>query len=807
MLTGDPLRLFRETLLAGSYNLLLGAGVSLDSTNSKGVKLRSAGQLTGDLCTLKNVRASTPLHRVYPLLSPDEIKIHLIDPYSGCAPGPSLAPLPNYVWRRIFTFNVDDVIESLYERAGPKKQNLTSINFNAAFEPTPSRDELQIIHLHGTVRESATGFVFSYTEYARVMTGNNPWTHMLAEILATESFIIAGASLDEVDLEYYLSRRSDSTPRRGRGPSLLIEPYPDAVTHAVCERHGLTLVTATFGDFLNWMRGAFPSPPTIAELYVPAAPDLFAVAPTPTDQLRFFTDFRIVNAGDKPRATTPTPFLYGKPPDQSDLDSHLDIPRHDAGRLLQEVEDAFKNITTEPKLILVSDPAGTGKSTILQRVGHDWIRRGNHVLAVQAVARLDVDTAIRCLATVRRPILLLADGIADYAEQILPLLQDVSLKGKLVVLASERSYRQGYVELIFGGVSTIIGGISDLNRTERRQLVALYTGFGLVGTPEAIHHPERYSELLRGDPIAVAACRILNDFRPLHDIVESLWAAADAAHRLPYLSVALAVHCVSTGIRYSIVQAIAGMGTPLAAMMDGNKVPLAIDYSDIGRNYLIPLNGVLGDQILHRAVRHDSAMLRQAFSRVAACLAPHVNRRAIMLRTPEARLASRLFNVDTITKPLLGNHAEDFYIEAREQWRWNSRYWEQRALLTAETDLLTAVQHARHAVSIETHPFTLTTLGKLLLQQMDLGGPDRESLFSEAFDGLASAIKREGARSRIRIHPYMTLFAGASRFLENGSDLTQSQNAELVEFMKEAKYAFHYDRPLLALAQRLEALL
>src|SRR5438128_1307790 len=106
------------------------------------------------------------------------------------------------------------------------------------------------IHLHGWVGKAQNGFVFSHAEYARVMTTLNPWMHLLSEILATEAFIIAGTSLNEVDLEYYLSHRTDATPRRDRGPSLLITPNPDAATEADCKRHDLVLVRATFGEFL-----------------------------------------------------------------------------------------------------------------------------------------------------------------------------------------------------------------------------------------------------------------------------------------------------------------------------------------------------------------------------------------------------------------------------------------------------------------------------------------------------------------------------------------------------------------------------
>lgn len=77
-----------------------------------------------------------------------------------------------------------------------------------------------------------------------------------------------------------------------------------------------------------------------------------------------------------------------------------------------------------------------------------------------------------------------------------------------------------------------------------------------------------------------------------------------------------------------------------------------------------------------------------------------------MRRSPEARLAGRIFDADKIVKPLLGSAAEDFYVSVQKQWEWNSRYWEQRALLAADTDLHIALQYARYAVAIEFHPFS-----------------------------------------------------------------------------------------------------
>ena len=709
---------------------------------------------------------------MYSLLDEAQRKVELVDAYANCRPGASLSLVPHFIWRRLFTFNIDDVLEVLYGSTPSAKQTLIPLNFDAPFEPTPDRPELLAVHLHGWTGQPDHGFVFSYTEYARVMTTMNPWMHLLSEILATESFIIAGTSLNEIDLEYYLSYRSEATPRRGRGPSLLIEPYPDTATEADCKRYGLVLVKATFGAFLEWLHQQFPAPPSISELIVPDVRALFNADIRATRFLRFFADFKQVVAGDSPKATSPSPFLYGREPQQDDLDQHIDIPRADNGLIQAQVETMLESVSHGgPRLLIALDEAGAGKSTVISRIGHDLARRGRPVLAVHTLSRIDAQNALDCLSTTVTPILLLADGVADHAEQIHELLADPRSAGKLVVLAAERSYRQELVDVVLGDLIPVTRHLQPLDQHELRQLIELFDRYGLVANKDAIRDSSGYARRLRGDPVAIAVCRILNDFRPLEAIVSSLWTESPQELQLPYLCVALSQRCHTAGVRYSILQSLVGTRLSLSRLFAAD-VALRITENREDHDYVVTMNAVIGERVLQRIVRRDPALLLRAFQAIARGLAPHVNRRAMMLRSPEARLAGRLFDADKIVKPLLGQNAEPFYISCQEQWRWNSRYWEQRALLIADADLDTAVRYARHAIAIEWGPFPLTTLGKLLLRQMEHTQPPDEALFNEAFDNLATAIRKEDYRSRIRIHPYVTLFAGASRFVEGGGSLT-----------------------------------
>jgi hypothetical protein len=532
---------------------------------------------------------------------------------------------------------------------------------------------------------------------------------------------------------------------------------------------------------------------------------LFARSVAPPQLLRFFADFELVAASEQPLPSVPGPFLYGREPDWSDLHQHMDIERRD-NRSIKDLVDKRLADKYPPRLVLLADEAGVGKTTTLKRIAHDVATLGQPVLAVRTLSRIDIENAIECISgATASQILLVVDNLADHAEQIAELLQSPKISAQLVIFGAERAYRQEYLDVVLSGMRRFVVRLRPLIADECKQLLERYRRFGLVGDLFATKHPDEFSRRISDVPVAVAICQILNDFRPLDSIVESLWEASDPDDRLPYLCVSLAEYCYSAGLRYSILQAIMGPKRSLTRLL--GQVPLRLTESASQAEFVVAVNAVISERILRRTARHDRKVLLTVFARLASALAPHVNRKAIMRRSPEARLAGRLFDSDKITRPFLGDTAEEFYISVQRDWEWNSRYWEQRALLQAESDLSKAIQFARHAVAIEAHPFPLTTLSKLLLKKMEQVQDERVATFGEAFEKLSKAIENEAIRSRISVHPFTTLLAGAARYLEIGGTLTLAQRATLLGYTAEARSRFPGDPQVEAAQRRLDSLM
>ena len=128
---------------------------------------------------------------------------------------------------------------------------------------------------------------------------------------------------------------------------------------------------------------------------------------------------------------------------------------------------------------------------------------------------------------------------------------------------------------------------------ECEELLGRYQSFGLIADPTALHNPTGYARLIAGEPVAISVCQILNDFKPADVIVTSLVRAATPENRSAYLRVALAQHCYSEGVRYSILQATLGPKIAVASFF-GRQSPLQLAANVNENDFVTTLQAVLG---------------------------------------------------------------------------------------------------------------------------------------------------------------------------------------------------------------------
>lgn len=456
-----------------------------------------------------------------------------------------------------------------------------------------------------------------------------------------------------------------------------------------------------------------------------------------------------------------------------------------------------------PKLKLlcaISDP-GSGKTTQIRRAAYDLAKEGHLVFSLNVKSAIDPENVVQVLSAIDRAVVLVIDGIADHASVLRVVMTTLTVAKPLVILAADRDYRRDHIDRILGDLETEFLGVSQWRVEAYEQLLERLRKAGLLGAADAVHYPKKFAARLIGDSVAIATCRALNNFRPLEVILRSLWKDATEAARRSFALAALGEHCYSGGLFYPILE----KAYPNAALADQLELdcPLPLVYTEDG-DYVLPLHPVIADRLLQMLSREKPELLLQMFCALANALSPYVNRRTVIDRTPEARLAARLFNSERVTRPLLGELADTFYVSTREAWKWNSRYWEQRALFTQASDIDVAIQFARHAVAIEAHPFPWTTLASLLAKKMESTSVGIDALFTEIYDLLTQVFRQESARSwRPTPHPYAALFHATNVFLEKGGKLPPRKKDWVIEQVRYGERTFSRDLKLNAAGERI----
>jgi hypothetical protein len=123
-------------------------------------------------------------------------------------------------------------------------------------------------------------------------------------------------------------------------------------------------------------------------------------------------------------------------------------------------------------------------------------------------------------------------------------------------------------------------------------------------------------------------------------------------------------------------------------------------------------------------------------------------------------------------KDVLADRATAFYEAIVDDWQWNNRYWEQRALAVLKKDPEAALRYASQAVGIERHPMALTTLARIQLGVAQNRGYQHFEDRAMVIDGLKNAcdaIDLSKHRNWREIHPHDVAVHGTISFLKYAS--------------------------------------
>ena len=246
-----------EGISGREYSLLLGAGASIGSIGGNGEPLPSGPGLTARLIDEFRIpveEQSITLTRAYAAArrtDPMRLERFMRTWFTGCKPDWQYR-LVDVDWHRIWTLNIDDIIEvACQDRNAP----VDRFTWTSKFRDRAS-SERQIIHLHGYAKsnsdpdDSDSNLVFSVQEYVSTVRDPRAWHAIFTDEFAERPFIILGASLvDEFDLQQAFAASATANGREY--PSVIVLKEVSSLEREELSDLGLIIVESDARSFME----------------------------------------------------------------------------------------------------------------------------------------------------------------------------------------------------------------------------------------------------------------------------------------------------------------------------------------------------------------------------------------------------------------------------------------------------------------------------------------------------------------------------------------------------------------------------
>ncbi len=798
-----------EGLARGEYNLLLGAGASMEAQDHQENHLPGARALARELVEdfgLPSSNEDVPLSRAYERAKRRTdrtgrgIAKYLYDRFTGCTPPSWYEAVCSVRWARIWNLNIDDVVEQAYvAHSKTSRQKLIPVAWDSGFtEPADRREQVVLVHLHGRAVDPETNrdpnLVFDIAEYFHAVERHHAWHHILADSFTQQPFIIVGATLsEEYDLAEILRRGNRSQQLINR-PSIIVLPKFDELAREEFEEWGLLPVAARAGEFFAEVVKALPAVEQhLAPTLEPGGLSPFALA--------FLGQFDQLTL-DRDLKQDPRHDLYaGHEPVWSDIVHGRDARFEMVGRLRRRIE----KLDGEPRLACITGPPFSGKSVALLRVAREVLEMGFDAFLFRAERRLDIDAVLWWVEKRERTVLLF-DGLADSAPELADLLARAKAnKLPILCIGTERTSRKSEIlshvapQFLEPNGSLQLRQMSDQDIRSLLRTLEQAGRLGKIGQRKPIDRFRYFAvESQRHLFTGMAELEGGRGFRAR--LADEYAAIKDAALRQAY-----ALSCVAYSLGYalpaSILASTAGLRVDRLVEALSPGKPLS-DLMYFSRGYPRPRHrrfaSMIVDEILTREERRSWTI------DLAKQLSPYVTPQTIGQRTIPYRIASRLMDHQIVSGWIGLNGIDHWYEELRELFSWNARYWEQRALASTRLRRFDrAESYAAQAVTIHPDPFTHNTLGTVLMRKaVDWATPRsnaQSDLYWRAVEELKTSRELSGEYHE---HPFVTFFRWTTEYCEQqlstGETIDNDILREWNRWFKAATQAIPFQHPELA---------
>lgn len=620
--------------------LFLGAGFSRDAKNRSGNQMPAGpelGKLMWDFMKYSEpFPRDTPLVEIYEAILrkgiPEQDIKYFLERHLLTAEIPTLYDaIVRPFWYRIYTTNVDDLVEKVYTRTKTGvRLNIDAFPSEELTERDQFLDKINLVYLNGRLPCDPHDITFSFGQYARRATPHDYLYASFVRDYGTKPTIFVGTELNEPLFWKYIEERgarSKSTPGEYRPKSFLIAPTISPTKLDILPSFNIIPVKANASEFLSWLTdniGKFPSKEDILQARLPGLVKLIKSTDANERQTKDLKSFSQVFHHVPLELTAKherSLYLLGASPRWEDIINELDAPRDIEPKLQAELE-TFIQRNGRLGVFAILGSAGSGKSTVLRRIGHSLAKAGRPVYLTNS-EELPTDQVIgRALDTINQRVVLLFDNAEVVIPRLGTLLRKLGSleKPPVIIIASRTNDFDRLVARLDGREWIEEHHLSSLSRQEIKGVIKVLERSRLLGKLTGMNDIQRIAEFeTRSQRQILVAMREATSGRGFDEILDDEYRSLpNRETRVLYLCVALATEAGFRITRQEFIGCSDVTSGDALSILERNLKDIVIP-TGISEDMLLLRHRFIAEYMVNQSAPRDA--LKEAYLRLLSVLA------------------------------------------------------------------------------------------------------------------------------------------------------------------------------------------
>ena len=419
-----------ERIEAGTVALFAGAGMSANSGAPVGLKLAEelCARFAPDLSPQLGLQAVADRLQSRQGIDRLDIDAWIAERLDPLQPATLHKTIAQFSWPAIFTTNYDRLIEKGYDREIEKAQRLQVVpNSRDEYDLTDSR-VVSLFKVNGCIsrlQDPEAPLVVSKSDFRRTTESRQKTLRRLADLQRTRTWLFVGYSFrDDIIIEL-LDDLAKSIGESQVRWSYALLPNIDEYDRDYLKQYRVHVIPLPAEDFFELLSRKVNKSVDLPSSPKTARRDILDIV-----DLELNRQFEIFNPNS---AVQPSAgfFYRGNLPTWRDLYLELDVRREQADFL----ESSARQILDrgwDPKedatgTMVITGTAGTGKSTVLRRLGFDLTNTiGIPFLIAREGVQWDAQRIIQYSRQVKRPIMVLFDSVDSDYQRLRSIIRSLS---------------------------------------------------------------------------------------------------------------------------------------------------------------------------------------------------------------------------------------------------------------------------------------------------------------------------------------------------------------------------------------------